>query len=87
MTLKFFRALADCNGLPPSNADWIPSVAPASSALLCAPLGFSQPHIHALGDFSVLLEIQKTLKIARSSEKLLRAERIFKVISGYFGIP
>ena len=47
MTLKFFRALADLIKLPPSFADWIPSVAPAFSALLCAPLGFSRPHIRA----------------------------------------
>ena len=73
MTLKFFRALADLSGLPPS-ADWIPSsVAPAFSPLLSAPLGFSQPHICALGDFSMLLAIQETLKIAGSLEKLLRA--------------
>ena len=58
MTLKFFRALGDLSGLPPSSADWIPSVAPAFSELLCAPPGLSQPHIRALGDFSVLSAIQ-----------------------------
>ena len=41
------------SGLPPSSADWIPSVTPAFSALLCSPLGFSQPHIPALGDSGI----------------------------------
>ena len=44
-------------------------MAPAYSALLCAPLGFSEPHTRALGGFSELLTIFRVFLIAESTEK------------------
>ena len=41
MTQNRFRALAYHSVLPPSSADWIPSVAPAFSEQLFGPLAFS----------------------------------------------
>ena len=51
---KIVSALSPPIVLPPNSADWILSVAPAFSALLCAPLGFSYPCTRALGGYSEL---------------------------------
>ena len=48
------------SGLSPILA--VPSFSPSMAPL---PLGFSQPHIRALSDFSALSAIQETLKTAR----------------------